>query len=142
MKKLVYLSAFLLAGLAVTSCGSDDSSPIKQSPLIGKWQASSLSYTYPGGTNTHDFSAIKDGCAVDVIEFQSDKVTLTEEQKVEDKCTKSTHSGVYTDKIVSMADEDLPRQIISVNSTELVLKYSMEYPKFGRTDVEVKYIRK
>ncbi|MBW3518541.1 hypothetical protein [Flavobacterium sp. NKUCC04_CG] len=150
MKKLIYMSTLVLAALTINSCSSSDDNnipnPIDPEPsnkLIGKWEATNLTYTYPAGTNTHPFATIKEGCAVDIIELLPLKVgTVKVENKVGQNCEGSTDVVAWNDETISVVGEETKRTIISVNDTELVLKYKMNYPKFGTTDVTVSYTRK
>lgn len=144
MKKLIYMSTFVLAALTINSCSSDDNSSTKDNVLVGKWEATTLSYTYEEGkTNTHPFSQFKEGCAVDVIELTKENVgTLKVANKVEQDCVDSTAVATWNDSTIKVIGEEKERTIISVNDKELVLKYLMTYPKFGTIDVIVNYTRK
>ncbi|WP_430612864.1 hypothetical protein [Flavobacterium sp. JP2137] len=142
MKKLIYLSTLALAALTINSCSSDDDST--KNPLVGTWEATTLSYTYVEGmTNTHPFSQITAGCAVDVIELTEQHVgTVKAEEKVEQNCQATTAVATWSDSSIQVVGEATERAILAVDDKQMTLKYLMTYPKFGTIDVIVVYTRK
>ena len=143
MKKIL-LAAFLGTAVLLTSCNSDDNTivtPIK-SDLEGTWEAKTFKYTMPDGQeHEFEFSRIKQGCAVDILTLTADKkAVLKEENKVNEACEPSTTNGTYTAAQITFGEN--VREVISVNASDLVLKYEMMYGGFGTADVVVTYGKK
>ena len=148
MKKKSLLAVFLLttAGFFY-SCNSDDSNPPSESPnlLEGTWKAETLSYDIPGvhsGTYPFDHQMMKQGCATDYLTIKPDGIAELKENNKNDQgdCEDEILSGTWTEQIITISEEETPRQISSVNNEELILIYS--YTMMGHTtDVTVKYSR-
>ena len=142
MKNIFVGAALAVAALGFTACSSDDDNNV-ESPMVGDWKAETLSYVRPdtGETMTHPFSheLISEGCDVDELELKANNIADLEiESKVDEACVESHIAGTWTDTIITILGETTPREVISVSSTELVLKYNMTIG-FGTTDVTVKY---
>ena len=144
-KKVLFASAILVAGLGFTACSSDDDNnpPVEANPLVGEWKAETVSYVRPdnGETMTHDYNMITFGCDVDVLTLFADNTSdLEVYDKVEEDCVENHKSGTWNDEAVTVEGEEAPREVISVNDSELELKYEMTYG-YGTTVVTVKYSR-
>lgn len=142
MRKIVFAS--FLAGMVITSCNSDDDSGNgNNNPMVGDWKATEITYTIPGmGDHTVAFSSITQGCDVDELELKANNtVELETEAKVDGLCVEFTITGTWNEDTVTVNGETEPRQVESVNNSELVLKYEMTYPQYGTTMVSVKYVK-
>lgn len=145
MKKFFVTAAVVVAGFGFTACSSDDDNSQADNNLrVGDWKAVELSYIRPdtGETHTLPFSMITGGCDVDDLELrQNNTVDLETESKVDEVCVEAHIAGSWNDTSVTVEGEETAREIISVTSTELVLKYTMTYGGFGTTEVTVRYIK-
>lgn len=140
MRKIFVLTALSAISFGFTACSSDDDNP-SQNPMVGDWKAQTVSYVRPdtGETMTHDFALITNGCDVDELELRQNNVAdLERENKVESVCVENHTAGTWNETSVSIEGEEASREVVSVTSTELLLKYTMTY-QFGTTEVTVKY---
>ena len=167
MKRLFIISVFLMSGAAIISCSNDDSTinvevpvtppttdtvtpepePQPISKMVGVWKAETLSYSFtiPGQPEqTHEFpfdhASLKQGCGTDYLTIlQGTTVSLKQNNKnTAGACEDVTLGGTWTESSITINGESAPREVISVNANQLVLKYSMTYS--GRTtDVNVTY---
>lgn len=167
MKRLFIISAFLMSGAAIISCSSDDSTvsvevpvtpptsdtvtpepePQPISKMVGVWRAETLSYSFtiPGQPEqTHEFpfdhASLKQGCGTDYLTvLQGTTVSLKQNNKnTAGACEDVLLGGTWTETSITISGESAPREVVSVNANQLVLKYSMTYS--GRTtDVNVTY---
>jgi hypothetical protein len=143
MKKLLFASILGLSSLGFVACSSDDdSTPVNADPMVGEWKAVELSYTIPNGpTHTFPFSAITNGCDVDDIELRANNSADVEvENKVNDVCTEQHYTGTWNNEVVNVEGLN-PKQVVSVDANQLVLKYWMTYGTYGDIEVTVKYNR-
>ncbi len=144
MKKLI-LGLGLFTAVTFVACNSNDDTTITKetNKLVGSWEASKLKYTIPTGqTMEHDFSAIKQGCAVDVITIATDNTAvLAEESKADSTspCTAQTTNGTWTDEKITFGESE--RTVVSVDDSSLVLRYSFQYGTYT-TDIDVTYAKK
>lgn len=130
----------VVTGTLFTACSKDDTNKTEVNPLIGEWKAETLTYTY-GVTNTHPFNDpyFKKGCATDYITLNaSNTASLIENNKVEEECVNQEFTGVWTNETITLKEAN--REIISVNSNELVLVYDLSFMG-GTLPVTVKYSR-
>lgn len=142
MKKVI-LGLGLFAATTFIACNSNDDTTPETNKLVGSWQASKLKYTIPTGqTMEHDFSAIKQGCAVDIITIATNNTAvLTEETKADaaSPCTEQTINGTWSDEKITFGESE--RTIVSVDDTTLVLRYNFQYGTYT-TDIDVTYAKK
>ncbi len=69
MKKLkLVLASFVIAGLTLTSCSSDDSSGSSAS-IVGKWNPTKSVYKLSGANKTETYKGNEPGCPKDFIQF-------------------------------------------------------------------------
>lgn len=123
--------------------------PDPVSLMVGTWKATTLSYSFtiPGQEEqTHQFpfdhASIKGGCATDYLTVEEGTVVnLKQNNKNEEgNCVDVNIAGTWTEDAISITGETQPREVISFNQTELVLKYEMTFN--GRsTAVTVQYTR-
>lgn len=121
--------------------------PEPTSNMVGVWKAETLSYSFtiPGQPEqTHEFpfdhASLKQGCGTDYLTvLQGTTVSLKQNNKnTAGACEDVTLGGTWTESSITISGESEPREVISVNANQLVLKYSMTYS--GRTtDVNVTY---
>lgn len=136
-KKLIALTLFA-SGLFMTSCSKDDDT----NPLVGRWEADTLSYSVAGHSGTYPFNheIFKKGCATDYITLRENKtVELKENNKNESgECADVLYEGTWNDQSINIKDAN--RAIQSINGDQLTLVYSLTFMG-ASTDVTVVYKR-
>lgn len=142
MKKIILASALMVAGLSFVACDSDDNTG-SQNPMVGTWEATELSYFRPdlGEDSSHPFSAIKGDCNVDILTINEDNSAILDVEEG-DNCEEDLLNGEWNDETVTIAGEEAPRSVISIEGNELKLKYKANYSNFPPADITVTYIRK
>lgn len=156
MSKKNLLAVFVLATAGFfTSCSSDDDkkTPVTEEPtpniLEGTWKAETLSYTFtiPGQepttmTHPYDHQSIKQGCLTDYLTIKTNAaVELKENNKVGENCEDQIKNGTWTESTITITGENVPREITSVSSDELLLTYPYSMPGRPETNVTIKYSR-
>lgn len=130
---------FMLATAVFYSCGSDDSSnnngnnddnptddntPGVPHLMEGTWKAETFDYVVNEISYTLDFTALTNGCPTDYLTIKASSVADLEENKknTENVCEDVITTGSWTEQTVTISGA--ARQVVSVDDTELVLKYS------------------
>lgn len=141
MKKLLFASAILVAGLGFTSCSSDDDVAHFENELVGTWKAEMLKYDagVHSGEYPFDHEVFKQGCATDYLTLNADHVaSLKENNKLDEACVDVITEGNWNNEKITINGVD--RTVDFVNETELILTYPLTF--MGQTlDVEVSYSR-
>lgn len=141
MKKLgILVASVLLAGMAFTSCASDDDSNNVGS-VVGKWNFSTQKITSNGVViNEGPYNGNEQGCATDYIELFDDNTVATGDYNENCELDVTTSTYTRTGNVLNVTDGEIAAtfEIVTANATTLLLKNTYEYEGVAFT-TEVKY---